>query len=47
MILALMIVAVILLILSAFAIPSPVGLGWIGLAFWAVAWMIQSGMLPR
>lgn len=47
MILALMIVAVILLILSAFAIPSPVGLGWIGLALWAAAWMLQNGLIAR
>lgn len=38
MILALMIVAVILLILASFNIPTgPVNIGWLGLAFWALS----------
>lgn len=41
MILALVIVAVILLALAAFNVPSgPVSLGWLGLAFWALSTII-------
>ena len=36
MILALMIVAIILLILASFNVPTgPINIGWLGLAFWA------------
>lgn len=37
MILALVIVAIILLALAAFNVPSPVGLGWLGLAFYVLS----------
>lgn len=38
MVLALVIVAIILLFLAAFNIPTPkVSVGWLGLAFWALS----------
>lgn len=47
MILALMIVAIILLALAAAGIPSNVGLGWAGLAFWALAELLARGLIPH
>jgi hypothetical protein len=42
MVLALVIVAIILFILAAFAVPSGrVGLGWLGMAFWVLSTIIN------
>lgn len=41
MVLAFVIVAIVLLVLAAINWPqSPVGLGWLGLAFWAASTII-------
>lgn len=47
MVLALILVAIILFALAGVGLVPAYPLGWFGLAFFAAAWAVQVGLLPR